>query len=199
MMLFSLQQWLKPEKQIRKQLKRKCNKLQEKLALGYRRFIHVNLQICDFVYFVKKIKRDYEAEASSMRPFPYHSWWYGTYMVQIWKWCGITNGLYVGVISLWYGLLSHISNPWKNLIVTVFIQHHCYSPWRRADAKRCQLLFAFTIEIWPLSTSLIPIFRVSPLVSTQHLLYVIFDNYSTNAPLRLVGYNHLISNKREWN
>ena len=38
LMLFSSQQWLKPEKQIRKQLKRKCNKLQEKLALGYRRF-----------------------------------------------------------------------------------------------------------------------------------------------------------------
>lgn len=38
LMLFSLQQWLKPEKQIRKQLKRKCDKLQEKLALGYHRF-----------------------------------------------------------------------------------------------------------------------------------------------------------------
>jgi len=62
------------------------------------------------------------------RKNPYQSWWYGTYMAQVWKKYGMNYGPYMVFLWPWYGLLPSISNPY---LVTVSSQvtFYCLVLW----------------------------------------------------------------------
>ena len=53
---------------------------------------------------------------------PYRIKWYGTYMVQVWRWYGRSYGPYMFNKWIYYGLLPYISNQYG---ATVF--HFCLS------------------------------------------------------------------------